>query len=121
QDVSLSQLCPGLLDTTRILHQLTGHHPRLESFESNLLSPPATLGTTHLFLRSITEQAEKIASLFLTHQNEEVKWWSQALLRECRAHLQDFLFLAPWLEFDLSAVQKLLTPAPIQQAESGVH
>ena len=121
QDILFSQLCPGLGDTARILRQLTGHYPELKSFESNLASVPATLATAHVFLKSITGQAEKIASLFLTHQNEEVRWWSRALERECRAHLQDLLFLAPWLEFDLAALQKCLAPPPIQQTEPNAH
>src|SRR5206468_1876144 len=28
---------------------------------------------------------------------EELKWWTLALERSCREHLEDLLFLAPWL------------------------
>src|SRR4029077_17065184 len=41
-------------------------------------------------------QATELAAS-LAHETEEVKRWALTLKRNCEEHLEDVLFLAPWL------------------------
>jgi len=63
-----------------------------------LAKAPATLSAGIALLRKVADQAAQIASSVASDASEEAKWWAQALERSSREHLQDLLFLAPWLE-----------------------
>ena len=48
-------------------------------------------------LQRAAERATALAAALEPGAGEELKWWTGALVRNCREHLKDLLFLAPWL------------------------
>jgi len=90
-------LFAGLRDTVAILRELAGRNPELESLDAELGNAPATLSAAFALLHRVTDQAAGIAAARGNGAGEEWRWWSQALERNCRQHLADLLFLAPWL------------------------
>ncbi|HMD62179.1 MAG TPA: glucoamylase family protein, partial [Opitutaceae bacterium] len=91
-----SQTLAGLRDTLRVLSELTPKNSALASLDAQLQSVPSGLRGAFALLEGATDQAAAIAAS-LSGEAEEVKRWAQALLRDCREHLEDMLFLAPWL------------------------
>jgi cellobiose phosphorylase len=91
----------GLRDTVALLRALTGKHSELSRLDAQLASAPATLGAGFALLQRATEQAARITAALGTETDEELKWWSQSLERDCRAHVADILFQAPWLALGL--------------------
>ena len=80
-----------------ILRELTGRSPELERLEAELAQPPSTLRAGFDLLQRATDRAAALAAALQEGAGEELKWWTQALERNCRDHLEDLLFLAPWL------------------------
>ncbi len=97
QPILPPQLFPGLRDTVAILRELAGKNPELERLDAELENAPATLAAAFALLQRATDQAARIAAALGSDAGEELKWWSQALERNCREHLADLIFLAPWL------------------------
>jgi cellobiose phosphorylase len=97
QPILSPQVFVGLSDTVGILHELTGGSPELERIETDLAQPPSTLREGFALLRRATERAEALTAALQAGAGEEMKWWTQALERNCREHSEDLLFLAPWL------------------------
>ncbi len=86
----------GLRDTLGLLRELGGDSPQLEAFERALANPPSDLANAYTLLERLVKEAAQLPAAF-GNQTEEVKWWAQAFGRSCREHLDDLLFLAPWL------------------------
>jgi cellobiose phosphorylase len=91
------QVFVGLSDTVGILRELTGRSPELERLEAELAQPTSTLRAGVDLLQRATTRAAALAATLQPGAEEEFKWWTQTLLRDCQAHLEDLLFLAPWL------------------------
>jgi cellobiose phosphorylase len=72
----------------------------LEQLDTDLAAPPSTLRAAYDLLQQVTRRAAAYATALESQPGEELKWWSQALERNCRDHLEDLLFLAPWLALD---------------------
>ncbi len=106
------QLFAGLSDTARILHELTGKSTELETLESELARIPTTLQAGFDLLQRVSERATTWVASLEEGSDGEVKWWTQALERNCREHLQDLLFLAPWL---------VVAPDPVAQISTLLH
>jgi cellobiose phosphorylase len=97
QPILTGQVFAGLSDTVGILHALTGKSSALERLATELAQPPASLRAGFNLLQRATAQAAALAAALDPGAGEELKWWTQALERNCRDHLEDLLFLAPWL------------------------
>ncbi|NEV64420.1 glycoside hydrolase family 94 protein [Thiorhodococcus minor] len=73
----------------------------LERFRRTLASavqsPPTSLSAVRDCLHALTTQAEKAAQGANSAHADEVAAWSLRLARQCRATLDELLFLAPWL------------------------
>ncbi len=106
------QLLSGLLDTVRIVHGLTGKHPGVSQLESVLGREPTTLQALHRILEEALTLASQLAG-GLTGETGEVKNWSAALQRDCRDHLEELRFIAPWVTLPVSAAA---AGAPTEQA-----
>lgn len=92
----------GLYDTFSVLLEATGGiTPPLVSFQQELESVcaahPAKLAAAWSCLDRLTTQATAFADSHTAEPNNDVSEWSQALARQCRAGLDELLFLAPWL------------------------
>ena len=90
------QIFAGLRDTVRILKDLTGENAALAELDAELEEPPSDLRAAFTLLEQATGQSTKITAS-LAAEKEESKEWAQTLKRNCEEHLEDMLFLAPWL------------------------
>ena len=97
QPILPPQLFAGLGDTVGILRELAGGNSELEQLEAELAQPPSSLRAAFDLLQRVTQRAPPLAAALGDGAGEELKWWTQALERNCRDHLEDLLFLAPWL------------------------
>ena len=90
------QIFAGLRDTVRILRDLARENTALAKLDAELEKAPSSLRAALALLERATGQATKIAAS-LANEEEELKGWAQTLKRNCEEHLEDMLFLAPWL------------------------
>ena len=97
QPILAPQVFAGLSDTVGILHALTGKSSGLERLEAELAQPPSSLRAGFDLLQRAAAQAAALAAALDPGAGAELRWWTQALERNCRDHLEDLLFLAPWL------------------------
>ncbi|MHC1765711.1 MAG: glucoamylase family protein [Verrucomicrobiia bacterium] len=91
------QVFRGLRDTVAILRELPGANSQLDSLDADLANAPANLSAGFALLQQALDQAASIAAALRNEAGEELKWWSQALEQNCRDHLEDLIWLAPWL------------------------
>ncbi|MHB8736079.1 MAG: GH36-type glycosyl hydrolase domain-containing protein, partial [Terriglobales bacterium] len=97
QPILSPQLFPSLRTTVAMVRELAGENSALASLDAQLASAPATLSAAFVLLHRATDQATQMALALGSEAGDELKWWSQALARDCREHLEDLTFLAPWL------------------------
>ena len=90
------QVFAGLGDTVRVLQELAPEHAALTTLAAELATEPAGLRAAYAVLESAASQAAAIAAA-LANGAEDLKSWSQTLKQNCVEHLEDLLFLAPWL------------------------
>ena len=112
------QVFPGLRDTVALLREQTGGPSELDRLEAALAHPPATLRAQFGLLHRVADQAARLAAALAGDAGGEAHWWSQALAREAREHLDDLSFLAPWLVLALpdGASRNELQPGPAHAA-----
>ena len=107
------QVFIGLSDTVDILRELTGRSPELERLAAELAQPPSTLRAGFALLQRAANQAAALAAALQEGAGDELKWWTQALERNCREHSEDLLLLAPWLALapdSVAQISNLLYP-----------
>ncbi len=83
----------GLRDTAAILAE-SGRF-EMATVETELKETPSTLRAAFVLLQRVAEMAARIP--VPPEAGNEAGWWREALERNCRAHLADLLFVAPWL------------------------
>ena len=93
------QIFAGLRDTLGVVKRLAGENALLSQLAAELENPPSTLRAGVALLKRAAEQAAKISTA-LANREEDLKAGAQILQRHCEEHLQEILFLAPWLERD---------------------
>ena len=114
QSILTPQVFAGLADTVGIVHELKGGNSELERIEAELAQPPLTLRSGFDLLRRVTERVAVLAAALDAGAGEELKWWTRTLERNCRDHLADLLFLAPWLAL---ASDSATLPAKLAQLD----
>ncbi|MGO8697439.1 MAG: GH36-type glycosyl hydrolase domain-containing protein [Limisphaerales bacterium] len=92
----------GLRDTVKVLRGLARENSTLTQLEAALEKAPSSLRLRMAALQEAAEQAGKIAAS-LADAGEEFREWAAALRKNCQEHLEDILFLAPWLGLPVSA------------------
>jgi cellobiose phosphorylase len=90
------QIFAGLRDTVGILRESAREYAALAKLETELEKAPSSLRAAFVLLGKAASQAAEIA-VALANEREELKEWAQILKRNCADHLEDMLFLAPWL------------------------
>ena len=74
--------------------------PRWQKFrkdlESALDSRPATLPAALMLLDRLTRSAEAVVTVLGNAPESQAGWWALVLARQCRAHRDELIFLAPW-------------------------
>ncbi|HZR20736.1 MAG TPA: glucoamylase family protein [Verrucomicrobiae bacterium] len=107
QPILATQVFEGLSDTLRILHGLSGKSSELENLESALRNVPSTLRAGFDLLQQVTARAARLVAALQESADEELKWWTRSLERDCREHLKDLLFLAPWLALQPDVIAQI--------------
>jgi cyclic beta-1,2-glucan synthetase len=90
------QIFAGLQDTVGVLRRLGADKKALSQLEAELEKTPSTLRAALRVLERVTYQARSI-SASLANREEDLQRWGQILQRNCGEHLEELLFLAPWL------------------------
>ena len=86
----------GLRDTMGLLYDAAGRPAYLTPFVNALATPPPSLRASAHLLKRLLIVAEK-AIVELAPRSTEAAFWSEALLRETQAHLQELESFTPWL------------------------
>jgi cellobiose phosphorylase len=107
QPIFTPRVFAGLRDTVDILRELMGRSAELEPLKEELIQPPVTLRAGFDLLQRATAQAAALAAALDPEAGGELTWWTQALERNCRDHLEDLLFLAPWLTLAPNSVSQI--------------
>lgn len=102
-----SRVLNGLCDTVGILGELSGKRSRWERLEAELSAPVADLRGWAILLKRSVEKAAEAVSELEPDAGEDLAWWTRSLLRDCQEHLDDLLFLAPWLDLALPSTKVL--------------
>jgi len=97
QSILPPRLCAGLRDTLAVLDELDRENPAWARLEADLAVAPGTLRASAAWLQRIASEAARLAA-GPPAGGEEIATWLRRLERDCRDHLADLLFLAPWLE-----------------------
>jgi cellobiose phosphorylase len=90
------QMFAGLRDTVRILRDLARNKGLLAKLDAELENAPFGLRASLTLLQSAAAQATEIAAA-MANEEAELKGWAETLKRNCEEHLEEMLFLAPWL------------------------
>lgn len=92
------QLFSGLLDTVRTMQFLTENNAALSSLELILeKDPPPSLRAAYTRLEWVQDKINELQISIPPH-HKSLKSWAKTLQRECHAHLDELLLLAPWLQ-----------------------
>ena len=94
----------GLLDTFQILHEVMGDinismisaiGDQLEQLAAEV---PTCLNQVYNDLNHLMEQLEKLKPIGNNQEKiSQEKIWTSALVKQCRCHLSEIIFLAPWV------------------------
>jgi len=71
---------------------------RLEPLRRSLAAPPPALSESQTLLRQLAAAAGELTSTIGPNEPDELKWWAQALQRECRQFSEEVSQLADWVE-----------------------
>ncbi|HWG88487.1 MAG TPA: hypothetical protein VN679_11955, partial [Candidatus Acidoferrales bacterium] len=77
---------PAILQASELMKELDG----LCAF------PPTTLSAARTCLEQLVSTSAGIRDSFKDLPESHAMWWSDALVRQCQAALEDLTFLAPW-------------------------
>jgi cyclic beta-1,2-glucan synthetase len=97
-----SRLFGGIDDTFRVADELASEseRPALERFRAGLTAaldaPPATLADLHRSLEQLALAAASAATGLEVPKDGELRWWLDALVRQCRDAFEELALLAPW-------------------------
>ena len=113
QKILGSRFFDGLSDTLKVLEDAVGETTPAQfalfqkHLESAYESRPTTLTAARLCLERLSTTAEEVLASVKAAPESQATWWARALTRQCRAALDDLMFLAPWAL--LSASQNRLS------------
>ena len=117
QPILPAQVFAGLSDAVGILQELGGSSPELERLGTGLAQPCAGLRAGFALLQWAAGQAAALNAALAPGATEELKWWTESLGRSCRDHLEDLLFVAPWLGLAPESAGPVSVPlAPLELA-----
>ncbi len=91
-----SRIFDGLRDTVRILGELDRGNAGVAALDAGLGTTPTGLCGAFVLLSQTALAAGRILKEFSGVEGEK-KDWATALKRDCDGHLEDLVFMAPWL------------------------
>lgn len=86
----------GLMDTVRIIRLAGGPPAALDVLEAVLTAPTVGLGATYRCLSQVALLTNALLEASKDTENQ-CREWANVLDQNCRDHLADLLFIAPWL------------------------
>jgi cyclic beta-1,2-glucan synthetase len=91
----------GLRDTLRIISGQVKNDETIKQFEDDLDSASlvelVTIETYHLFLTQFVAYSLQIADNLKSKSNEDMNWWAQSLIKQCRSASDELVLFAPWV------------------------
>jgi cellobiose phosphorylase len=84
---------------------------QIDRFQAELQLPPGTLSAALMLLDQQAKAAEETIDSLGPEPNDPVRLWMQAYERQLRDHLDDLVFMAPWLKDPLWA----MTHSPVEE------
>jgi cellobiose phosphorylase len=90
------QTMAGLRDTAMVVRSLDSGNPQLQELERQLKEEPSGPRAMFLVLQRASAKAAEVAAS-VSDKGEELKGWAQSLKAGCEQHMEDLLFLAPWV------------------------
>jgi len=85
----------GLRDTAGVLRESVHENADLIKLDKVLEAGPSGLQASFSLLKRVSEQVARLA--IDPGNNEELKGWILTLKHNCQGHMEEMLFLAPWL------------------------
>ena len=98
QPVLPPQVFAGLRDAIGIMREISPRNAELQKLSADFGKSGETLSGSVELLKTLEKQVAQWNATAQESGNNELGWWRLALERECREHLQDLVYLAPWLE-----------------------
>ncbi|MBF0575130.1 GH36-type glycosyl hydrolase domain-containing protein [Dysgonomonas sp. GY617] len=89
----------GLLDTVRVMKRYTLKNPAIAQLEKDLEASPESLQGALALLKSVKHQTESLSKT-LSLENKEVESWVQTLQNNIEDHIEELLYVAPWLQIN---------------------
>jgi cyclic beta-1,2-glucan synthetase len=71
---------------------------RLERLRDSMRTLPHTLVDSHRLLVQLAAASTELTAAVASNADDELKWWAQALERQCRVFSEELNQLAPWVE-----------------------
>jgi cellobiose phosphorylase len=102
ESIFTPRIFAGLRDTVTVLQALAPENELLAELGGKLEQAPARLRAAFALLEQAARQAARIAEA-LANREKETSRWGQILQRDCKAHLEELRFLAPWLALPASS------------------
>ena len=81
---------------------------------------PQSLTASVLLLERLRSRATKIGQLLAAVPDEELRWASEALVRQCQALHEDVILLAPWLQLPPPPANVWTAAEAVPEAQSGL-
>jgi cellobiose phosphorylase len=91
------QVFAGLRDTVRVLLDLAGKNETLAGLDGELEHAPDALPAAFALLQRAADRTASLAAS-LADEGADLKGWAQTLQKNCADHVENVLFLAPWLD-----------------------
>jgi Cellobiose phosphorylase len=98
----------GLLDTVRVIKEYAVQNRLLLQLETDLSIKPETLQEAFTFLKFISIQIDQTIGSFDSN-NEELQKWGRTLKDNCEDHINELLYMAPWLEINYTLPDEGIT------------
>lgn len=103
-----SSIFNGLLDTLRVVKEYSMQNTLLMQLEIDMQNKPETLQAAFVFLKSINIKIDRIIKSFDT-EDEVLQKWGQTLKDNCVNHIEELLYIVPWLRIEYTLPEEGIT------------
>ncbi|MDB6127675.1 MAG: Cellobiose phosphorylase, partial [Verrucomicrobia bacterium] len=102
----------GLIDTIKLAAESAPGKLDLKPLENSAARSPANLAEAYAALRHISKAAATLVATAAPGLGDEAKSWLRALEENAREHLEDLMWLAPWLPLFAEETGAATPPIP---------
>ncbi len=123
QPIVHPRLIDGLRDTFNLFQSMAGASSQAELMQFQGLlddaQPMTSLGQTQIWLQKLTVAAQQLATTYGNQGHDQMTWWVDTLVSQCRASYDELLFLAPWSSLINSVDQVSANAANADKVDKG--